>query len=333
MLSKQGTKDNQPWRDGKHFLAGNRADSSRIPATRSAVHGSLVPCQTSCCRTIRKWTVWLYAAAILVFAFLTPMRTGAQVPPLHSWSQKQPLIIAAEDDAAPWSRADGTGYANDVVKAAFMAVGMEIQLRVMPYARCKRMAENGEVVGCLSMSPAPEFNGLIELSARPLFTCSAGYFYNVAKPPGVKRQEDLPARTVVGTVIGYEYPSGFEKLVQSGALVREESTSEEINLRKLALGRVDLALLTYNQVKSPAWLIRRAQASDKVRTTFIAGQLRSYIGFSKKHPTGATARRQFDKGYRLITVNGTLKRITNLWLGKLKRESADEDRPRHGRNL
>ena len=35
------------------------------------------------------------------------------------------LEIAVEDDAAPWSQPDGTGYANDLVRAAFAAVGID----------------------------------------------------------------------------------------------------------------------------------------------------------------------------------------------------------------
>ena len=77
--------------------------------------------------------------------------------------QDSPLLIAVEDDADPWSLKDGTGYANDVVTAAFKAVTIDVQLRVMPYARCKRMAVNGEVVACFSTSPSPELDGVIEL--------------------------------------------------------------------------------------------------------------------------------------------------------------------------
>ena len=258
------------------------------------------------------------AAITVVIIFVLTTATSS--------SQTRPLVIAVEDGAAPWSRADGTGYANDVVTAAFKAVGVDVQLRVVPYARCKRMAENGDVAGCLSMSPAPEFNGRIALSAKPLFICRAGYFYNVAKPPGVKRQEDLPARTIVGTVIGYEYPTAFERLVENGTIIREESPSEEINLQKLARGRVDLALLTYNRVKSPVWLIATAQVNGRVRPTFTSGLLNSYIGFSTKHPAGLPALQQFNKGYRLITVNGTLKRISIAWVKKLKVETPTASR-------
>jgi ABC-type amino acid transport substrate-binding protein len=231
--------------------------------------------------------------------------------------QKKILLIAVEDDAAPWSRADGTGYANDVVTAAFKAAGVDVSLRVMPYARCKRMVTNGDLAGCLSMSPAPEFKGVIELSARPLFTCYAGYFYKVDNPPKAKREQDLPRGTVVGTVIGYEYPPSFEALRQNGAIVVEESPSEDVNLRKLAAGRIDLALLTYNEVKTPNWLIEKAGVGGKVKVGFPSGVLNSYVGFSAKNPEGATALAQFNKGYHQITVNGTLRNLKLTWLQKL----------------
>lgn len=237
--------------------------------------------------------------------------------PGHISSQTNVLIIAVEDDAAPWSQADGSGYANDLVIAAFKAVGVDVQLRLMPYARCKRMAASGEVAGCLSMSPSPEFNDTIELSARPLFTCQAGYFYNLNKPLRVARQEDLPPKTVVGTVIGYEYPPAFDRLRRKGVIILEESASEDVNLRKLALGRIDLALLNYNQMKSPEWLITRAGVNGKVKTTFSAGNLNSYIGFSKRHQQGAWALQQFNKGYRIIAANGTLRRLKTKWSQKL----------------
>src|ERR1041385_2297357 len=199
-------------------------------------------------------------------------------------AQKKILIIAVEDDAAPWSRADGTGYANDLVTAAFKAVKVDVSLHVMPYARCKRMTMNGDVVACFSMSPSADFKDAIELSASPLFNCYAGYFYNVDKPPSIKREQDIPRGTIVGTVIGYEYPPSFEALQRSGAIVIEESPSEDINLRKLALGRIDLALLIYNEVKTPDWLMRKAGVAGKVKVGFPSGVLHSYVGFSTKHP-------------------------------------------------
>ena len=233
--------------------------------------------------------------------------------------QVNSIVIAVEDGAAPWSQPDGTGYANDVVVAAFKAVGVDVDLRVVPYARCKRMALNGEVPACFSTSPTPELAGLLELSAQPLFSFSAGYFYNVNKAVKATRQENLPPKTVVGTVIGYEYPPSFDRLKQQGIIVVEESPSEDINLRKLAAGRIDLALLSYNEIKTPKFLIQRAGVSGQVKTTFQSGVMNSYLAFSIKNSQGHWAKQEFDKGFASILRNGTLQRIKSKWLRALTR--------------
>src|SRR5258706_1006278 len=62
------------------------------------------------------------------------------------------LQIMAEDAAEPFSRADGTGYANEIVKTAFHAAGVEIRFDVVPYARCKKDVDDGKVLACFSMS-------------------------------------------------------------------------------------------------------------------------------------------------------------------------------------
>ncbi len=240
-------------------------------------------------------------------------------PTVHSLAEAQTktVVLSVEDDAAPWSRPDGSGYVNDLVVAAYRAVGVEVDLRVVPYARCKRMAFNGEVAGCFSTSPSPDFKGLVELSDQPLFSVTSGYFYNVKKPPSVSRQEDLPAATIVGTVIGYEYPASFEELKAQRKLVVEESPSEDANLRKLAAGRIDLALLNYNNMKSPELLIKRAGVVGQVKTGFEAGSMNSYIAFSTKHPDGTWAREQFNKGFTVIKTNGTLHRIRKTWINHI----------------
>jgi polar amino acid transport system substrate-binding protein len=176
------------------------------------------------------------------------------------------------------------------------------------------MAITGEVAGCFSTSPSPELRGLIQLSDQPLFSVTSGYFYNVNKPPIVNRQENLAAETIVGTVIGYEYPASFEQLKEQKKLLVEPSPSEDVNLRKLAAGRIDLALLNYNEMKSPEWLMKRAGVTGQVKTGFEAGLMNSYIAFSTKHPEGAWAREQFNKGFSIIRTNGTLHRIKKTWM-------------------
>jgi polar amino acid transport system substrate-binding protein len=224
-----------------------------------------------------------------------------------------PLIIAVEDNAAPWSQRDGTGFANDVVRAAFEAAGVEVELMVVPYARCKEMALQGKASACFSMSWLPEFAGKVTFAEKPLFNCYADYFTGSKKPLNATDEKSLPRGTVVGVVSGYEYPRSLYALKEKGIVVFEESESDELNLKKLAMGRIDTALVNYNETKPAELLLARAGVTGRVKRAFRSGTLGSYIGFSTKHPRGMEALKRFNRGHRIISANGTRRKIERKW--------------------
>ncbi len=231
------------------------------------------------------------------------------------------LEIAVENAAGPWSLPDGTGFANDVVRAAFAAVDVDVRLRVVPYARCKQMVADGIVVGCFSMSRLPALDSTVLFPSTPLFVCVSDYFQSASKGIPARRAGDLHRGTVVGVVLGYEYPASVYELQKQGILVLESAGSEEINLRKLADGRIDAALVNHNEIKTADYMIARAGVAGKVVLAFRAGVLPSYIGFSRKHPGGATALAQFNDGIRIITANGVLKRLEKKWADRARAEA------------
>jgi len=240
-----------------------------------------------------------------------------------SMAFSSPLLIAVEDEAEPWSYRDGTGFANDIVRASFEAVGVETELSVVPYIRCKDMAIKGKAAACFSMSWLPEFEGKIVFSEKPLFTCYADYFFNSKKPLKATKEKDLPNGTVVGVVSGYEYPPSVYALKDKGILKFEESASEELNLKKLAMGRIDLALVNHNEQKLTALLMAKAGVSGQVRHAFRSGTLKSFIGFSIKHPQGKWMWEKFNKGYRIISSNGVRHKIEQKWKELALKEIAD----------
>ncbi len=61
---------------------------------------------------------------------------------------------------------DGTGYVNDAVRAAFHAAGWTVELKVIPYARCKALATSGKLAGCFSASRTPELEGVLQSPRR-----------------------------------------------------------------------------------------------------------------------------------------------------------------------
>ena len=84
-----------------------------------------------------------------------------------AWPAREPLEIHVENAADPFSRPDGTGYANDVVRAAFESVGVRVKFTVVPYARCKYKVLSGAAAVCVSMSWDPSFEGTDQVCRYP----------------------------------------------------------------------------------------------------------------------------------------------------------------------
>ena len=84
---------------------------------------------------------------------------------------------------------------------------------------------------------------------------------------------------------------------------------EELMLRFAEAQRLDRAIARGR---------RRQQNRVVNRWNRRAGTLNSYIGFSRKHQQGMWALGQFNKGYRAITADGTLRRLKTEWLQKLR---------------
>lgn len=216
------------------------------------------------------------------------------------------IEIMVEDAAVPWSGPDGAGYANDLVRAAYAAVNTEVKLMVVPYARCKAYVLQGAAAACFSMSPAPDHAGKVMLADLPLFDVHPRYYYNTDKPVPALSEHTVAAGTRIGVVNGYEYPSSLAELEKRGVIL-DRANSESATLRKLAAGRVDLALMMSDGAKTEASQMRN------VGMAFQGPTMGSYIGFSVAHPLGERARKLFNEGYRIINSNGRKAEIARRW--------------------
>lgn len=244
----------------------------------------------------------------------------------------EPLQVLAEDEAPPYSYNDGSGFANEVVRAAFAAAGVDVTLLPMPYARCKEMTLDGEAPACLSMAWDPAFEGKIAFPDKPLYECRADYYCNSDRPLNAKTESELTGKIRIGTVTGYEYPPAVYRLRDKGLIDLESARSEELNLKKLMRGRIDAVLLVHNDIKSVEFLMARAGVAGKVTLAFSGGRQGSYIGFSTTHAQGPWARDRFNEGYRIIEANGALENIRTRWVSLLNTEQQRQTESVSGRS-
>jgi polar amino acid transport system substrate-binding protein len=228
----------------------------------------------------------------------------------------QPLEVAAEDAAGPWGQPDGTGCGNDIVLAAYAAAKVPAKLEIMPYSRAKNGVLAGTYVACFGMAWTDDMKGKVVFAEKPLYSVTAMLVQNLSKPLDVSGPKALKSDTKVGTVFEYEYPPAYYELVKKGKITPMPAYSEVVSLRNLALDRIDASLVVVDELKNLDYLIAQAGVIGKVGPAFAIGGQGTYIGFSLAHPQSKYAKESFDRGFAIITRDGTLKKIIETWKAK-----------------
>jgi polar amino acid transport system substrate-binding protein len=231
------------------------------------------------------------------------------------------FVLGAEDQAGPWGRSDGTGCGNDIVKAAFAASGDSVVLDILPYARAKKMAVDGELAGCFAMSWEDRLKGKMTFAANPLY--KAQYIMVGSHTAANKKQsiDKLPPKSILGLVKDYEYPPVARGVAAEGVII-EETASEVQNLKKLAAGRLDATIVNCDPLKALRFLFKQAEVEEKVDSMSVVGSEGSFVGFSLRNPSGMRAKERFDKGMAIILKNGTYDSTVKSWISKCNQPAA-----------
>lgn len=222
------------------------------------------------------------------------------------------VTLAAEDDYYPFSAVkDGelVGFVPELTAAAFNAIGVNVDFRISPYSRVLLLVESGYVAG--------GFTGAIDESNE-----SAFYWHTT--PLGVVRlaiwgrtgegREGLTAKDMEGERVsvtrGFFYTDEIDINDRVRKIVAPSDTS---NLKMLALGRSDYALVTE---KIGNTIIRDSSDSMMGNRIGIVGQIAEvpmFVFFSKSHPEGKEASVLFQQGFEIIIQNGTYEDIMQRW--------------------
>ena len=120
----------------------------------------------------------------------------------------------------------------------------------------------------------------------------------------------------MGTVHGYEYPPEMLDALRRRDVVLEPAANETLNLRKLAAGRIQAAVVNRDAVKSADWVAAQAGVSGRVRSVFGVDGMPAYVGFSVAHRDGAALADLFDRGHERIIASGERDRIQRRWIAR-----------------
>jgi polar amino acid transport system substrate-binding protein len=230
-----------------------------------------------------------------------------------AWGQQapQPVRIGAEDDWYPFSAArqgKPAGMVPEIVQAAYAAVGVPVQLVPLPYARCMRLAATSHLLGCFDTLRSPLVENKYRWAKQPLMRARISIY----APAGASVAKEVRVADLRGKLVavtnGYEYGEAFDG---DAAMRRDVAASDLFALQKLALGRVDYALV-YDRIVD-ALLAEHAELRGRVKAVGTLIEPDIYLSFAPAYPQVGQYIAQFDEGLSRIKLNGEYARIVSRW--------------------
>lgn len=215
-------------------------------------------------------------------------------------------------DWPPYSgKSLATGGASiDVAKAAFKAAGYNLVVNFYPWNRAVNLAKDkdskyaGYFPEYYSESVAKEFS-----LSEPMGTSPLGFAERKADPKNWETVQDLE-KYKVGVIKGYVNDGAeFDAAIAAKKIKTDAVGSDSKNLKKLANGRVDLAIIDTNVMnhllqtdKSLKGEAAQLQVNKKL---LVTNNL--HIAF-KKTPEGEKLTKIFNEGLKKIDVKAIMEK-------------------------
>ena len=152
---------------------------------------------------------------------------------------------------APLMLADGRGvYPELITHLNRQSTSLQYRLHYLPRKRLEAQLENGSLDGIV-IGMTPEW---LDDTRGNKYKWTAAFakdrfaLVSLASNPINPARSAILTRGKIGVTTGYVYP-GLEKWFAGAGLTRMESTSDETNIEKLLLGRIDCAIVAESMVR------------------------------------------------------------------------------------
>lgn len=162
----------------------------------------------------------------MLLGVLAPARAAVPAPPaIHFAADEWPPFVTA-------SMPDN-GLSGALVAAVYQRMGYQATVDYFPWKRTMEFGlHHPHYAGFMAVWRTPEREKLCHFSA-PIGNTQTVLAYLKSSPVYPEALDGVR----VGTVAGYAYGAEFDALNRRGALTAEEGLSDEMNLRKLLIGR------------------------------------------------------------------------------------------------
>jgi len=192
-----------------------------------------------------------------------------------------------------------------IVAAALSAAGHTATFQYMPWKRTEVLTQQGKVVGTFPWSMSDSFKD-VTYESTPLAHQRMVFFFLKEKLQGwdFTGLDELKKLKIAGS-LGYSYVDIFKDAGITPIYVDNINNS----LKMMITGRADVVpesqLVGWKTIKDN--FASDVSKIDSSKTPLFVKPL--YLIISKAHPDGEELFKEFEKGFKIIQENGSLKKI------------------------
>ena len=196
------------------------------------------------------------------------------------------------------------GVITEIVREAFKHAGYEVKVKFLPWKRALEMTRQGEFNALFTAWYREKREQWFGFSDPLPIANEIGFYKRKDRNISYRTLEDLRPYKI-GIVRGYSNPLEFEQ----AKLDTEEVTEDRLNIQKLAVGRIDLALIDkiIGQHIIDTELPESAQKLEWLDPPLKIDN--QYLIFSKKFGDYREKIADFNRGLRQIIEAGIVKAI------------------------
>lgn len=222
------------------------------------------------------------------------------------------LMLAAEDDYYPFSATVNgklVGLVPDLSRAAFAAVGVDVQFITSPYPRVLLMVESGQMAGGFTGAIDDSNESTFYWHTTPLSTVRLAIWARSGTEESHLTALNMEGHNVSITR-GFFYTDAID---MNDKVNKTIAPSDESSLKMLALGRSDYALVTEKIGHSVIQSSDHPELKDRIKVVGLIDEVPLFAFFSKAHPEGKQAAVLFQRGLETIIENGLYGEIIERW--------------------
>ncbi|OQX19881.1 MAG: hypothetical protein BWK80_36320 [Desulfobacteraceae bacterium IS3] len=226
--------------------------------------------------------------------------------PVNSFAEKLVIVTSEWPPFAITENGQITGIHTEIVREFCKRNGIEADIRIVPWKRALEEVKEGTAAGIFSAKKTEERTQFLFYPSEILDVENVAIM--ALKGKGIKAAglDDLKDKTF-GVVRGYVYCAEFDNYT---GLKKDESTDEEMLVKKLANQRTELAV-----GDEKALLFIGKKLGIQLETVLIVNEVPNYLAFSKAlGEKGKALAEKFDQTIRQMRQEGVITKINDKYL-------------------